>query len=232
MSTQMSSQISSQLPAKMPAKLPQTSPTPSKTRWPAARWRLLFLALVCAAPVIASYFTYYVIRPEGRRNFGELVAQQAIPADLVLRNAANGIPVPPSSLRKQWLLVSVSGGACGAKCEQHLYWQRQIREMLGREKPRVDLVWLIQDTAPIPANLAHWAEQATVLRVQPGQLAQWLQPAAGQSLEAHLYLVDPQSNFMMRFPASIQSAEEVVKIKKDLERLLRASNSWDKAGRS
>jgi hypothetical protein len=30
------------------------------------RWKMLGVLLVCAAPVIASYFTYYVIRPEGR----------------------------------------------------------------------------------------------------------------------------------------------------------------------
>ena len=37
------------------------------------RWKMLGVLLICAAPVVASYFTYYVIRPEGRRNFGELV---------------------------------------------------------------------------------------------------------------------------------------------------------------
>ncbi len=36
----------------------------------AGRWKMLAVLAVCAAPVIASYFTYYVVRPEGRRNFG------------------------------------------------------------------------------------------------------------------------------------------------------------------
>ncbi|MFY8041543.1 MAG: hypothetical protein ACOVOD_01320, partial [Rhodoferax sp.] len=27
------------------------------------RWKMLLVLLVCAAPVIASYFTYYVVRP-------------------------------------------------------------------------------------------------------------------------------------------------------------------------
>jgi hypothetical protein len=35
----------------------------SRTR--TGRWKMLLLLLVCAAPVIASYFTYYVIRPRG-----------------------------------------------------------------------------------------------------------------------------------------------------------------------
>ena len=33
------------------------------------RLKMLLVLLVCLAPVIASYVTYYVIRPEGRRNF-------------------------------------------------------------------------------------------------------------------------------------------------------------------
>ena len=47
-----------------------------------ARWKLLLLLLVCVSPVVASYFTYYVVRPEGRRNFGELVQPQRPMLDL------------------------------------------------------------------------------------------------------------------------------------------------------
>ena len=32
----------------------------------AGRWKMLLLALVCAAPVIASYLSYYVLRPGAR----------------------------------------------------------------------------------------------------------------------------------------------------------------------
>ena len=42
---------------------------------------VLAVLLVCASPVIASYLTYYVIRPEGRRNHGELIdPQRPVPA--------------------------------------------------------------------------------------------------------------------------------------------------------
>ncbi len=37
------------------------------------RVRMLLVLLVCAAPVIASYLTYFVIRPEGRSNYGTLI---------------------------------------------------------------------------------------------------------------------------------------------------------------
>jgi hypothetical protein len=46
-------------------------------------------------------------------------------------------------------------------------------------------------------------------------------------VEDHLYVVDPMGNWMMRFPANI----DPLKARKDLERLLRSSSSWDQPGR-
>ncbi|MEZ7848972.1 MAG: hypothetical protein QMB17_11420 [Polaromonas sp.] len=193
------------------------------------RWKMLFILLVCAAPVIASYFMYYVVRPEGRRNFGELVTpQRPLPAFNVA--TPSGAVLPVSGLKGQWLLISVAGGACDAECQQHLYFQRQLRESLGREKDRLDWVWLVTDDAPMPTALAPALKDATVLRVNPADLAQWLEAVPGQALVDHLYLVDPLGNWMMRFPSPMD-ATGAGKAKIDLERLLRASSSWDKAGR-
>jgi cytochrome oxidase Cu insertion factor (SCO1/SenC/PrrC family) len=187
---------------------------------------MIAVLLVCAAPVIASYFMYYVVRPQTRTNYGELVEPSALPADLALRDAA-GRSVPPASLKQQWLLIAVGPGACDAACEKHLYWQRQIRETLGRDKDRLDRVWLIDDGEPMRPALAAAMQGATVLRADRAALAAWLKPATGHALEEHFYLVDPQGHWMMRFPAQADAR----KVQKDLMRLLRASNSWDKAGR-
>jgi hypothetical protein len=73
-------------------------------------------------------------------------------------------------------------------------------------------------------------DQATVLRVPQALVAQWLQPAAGQQLGEHLYVVDPLGHWMMRFPARLDRSD-AAKARKDLERLLRASSSWDQEGR-
>ena len=97
----------------------------------AGRWKMLALLLVCTAPVIASYFTYSVVRPEGRRNYGELVnPQRPLPAFTGID--AQGQPKPLKQLKDQWLLISVADSACDADCERHLYLQRQLREGLGR----------------------------------------------------------------------------------------------------
>ena len=61
-------------------------------------------------------------------------------------------------------------------------------------------------------------------------MSQWLTPAEGQGLDDQLYLVDPIGNWMLRFPPDMDAAQ-AGKAKKDIERLMRASNSWDEAGR-
>lgn len=193
------------------------------------RWKMIALLLVCAAPVIASYFTYYVIRPEGRRNFGELIEPQR-PLPALAATSLEGGSVPLASLKGQWLLLSVAGGDCGKACVQQLYLQRQLRESLGKDKERLDRVWLVSDEQAIPAALRPGLREATVLRVPQAELARWLEPAAGQQLQDHLYVVDPMGNWMMRFPAGLD-VQSAARAKRDLERLMRASASWDQAGR-
>ena len=105
-----------------------------------------------------------------------------------------------------------------------------MRESLGKNKDRVDRVWVVNDTTPTPAALRPALKDATVLRVEAARLAQWLAPSIGHRLEEHLYLVDPLGNWMMRFPAALDMAG-AVRAKRDLERVLRASASWDAAGR-
>ena len=213
--------------------LPQDAAETDSRRTARGRLKMLLVLAICAAPVIASYLTYYVIRPEGRRVYGELVDPQR-PLPAITGTALDGKPVSLPTLRGQWLLVSVAGGACDAVCERNLYLQRQLREGLGKEKDRLDWVWLVPDAVPVREALKPALAQATVLRIDAAQLANWLAPAAGNALPNHLYLVDPMGNWMMRFPA-LKGAEldtaAAKSMKKDIERVLRASASWDTAGR-
>ncbi len=193
------------------------------------RWKMLAVFLVCAAPVLASYFTYYVVRPEGRRNFGELIEPQRPLPDLA-SVSLSGQGGNLQALKGQWLLVSVAGGACDDLCQHHLYLQRQLREGLGKNKDRVDWVWLVPDDAPVSEKLRPALTQATVLRVSPAGLSAWLTPASGHPLTDHLYVVDPMGNWMMRFPANLDIAN-AAKANRDFAQLLRASAAWDQAGR-
>ena len=209
----------------MPA--PELQSDARRTR--VGRIKMLLVLLVCAAPVVASYFSYFVLRPQARSNYSSLVLPtRSLPA-LPLRTLG-GKPVEAASLRGQWLLLAVGPAGCDQACQKRLYMQRQLREMLGRERDRIDKIWLVTDTAePAPALRAALDADPTlqVLRVPSEALAAWLQPEAGHALEDHLYLVDPMGEWMMRVPADPDPA----RVKRDLDRLLRAASSWDLPGR-
>lgn len=199
----------------------------SRTR--AGRVRLLLVLLVCAAPVLLSYFTYYVIRPESTKVFGTLISpQRDWPEAQAVDAQGQSVALP--SLRGQWVFLVVAAAACDSTCERLLYVQRQLHKSLGKEQDKLERVWLVTDKAPIAAPLQQAIQGTRVLRVDPDVLAQWLVPAAGQQLQDHLYLVDPMGHWMMRFPPQ-PDASNAMKIKRDLERLLRAASSWDQPGR-
>ncbi len=218
--------------------LPSPEDAAALRRTARGRWLMIAVLLVCAAPVVASYLTYFVIRPQARTNYSELILPpRALPASLPLRDAS-GHAVSPLSLRGQWLIVVVAGGACELRCERNLWLQRQLHETLGREKERVDKVWLVDDSVePRPQTLEAIAASAsaprsgfapaTVLRTDRSALLDWLAPAAGNAIEDHLYIVDPRGDWMMRVPADPDPA----RLKRDVEKLLRASAGWDQPGR-
>jgi hypothetical protein len=217
--------------------LPSTRDAAVLRRTERGRWTMVLVLLVCAAPVIASYLAYFVVRPQARPNYSELIAPtRPMPASLPLADLA-GAAVAPLSLRGQWLVVAVGGGACDARCERHLWLQRQLHAALGARQDRVDKVWLVDDEAPArPETLRAISATAdersafaptTVLRTSRADLRTWLAAAPGRELEDHLYVVDPRGEWMMRVPV----APDPTRLKRDLDKLLGASAGWDRPGR-
>jgi hypothetical protein len=205
------------------------APEVAERRTRIGRLKMLAVLAVCASPVIASYTAYFVVRPEGRTNYGTLIQPTRTLPALTL-TTLDGAALPAASLKGQWLLVAVGPSACDAACEKRLYLQRQLREMLGRDRDRLDKVWLVTDGSapaePLRAALSA-APAMTIARVDRAAVAAWLQPENGRALEDHLYVVDPMGEWMMRMPADAEPA----RVKRDLEKLMRGSASWDRAGR-
>lgn len=208
----------------LPQLGPQAARDASATR--RGRWKMLLVLLICASPVIASYFTFYVIRPDARTNYGELI-QPPRPMPAVSGKTLDGQSVELSSLQHQWLFVSVADSACDQRCETHLYLQRQIRESLGKDKDRLDWIWLRTGSTELSEPLREATRAAVVLHMEEAEIAAWLAPAPGQRLADHLYVVDPMGRWMMRFPVDADPS----RMRRDLSRLLRASTFWDQAGR-
>lgn len=183
-----------------------------------ARIKLLLIVLACAAPVIASYFTYYVIRPEGRVNYAELIEPQRPTGELPLTGPV-GEAGSLAQFRGKWLLVTAAPAECADDCRDRLYQMRQVRLMTGRERDRVQRVWLVTDPgAPPPALLAEH-DGLQWLRADPQAFAAVFPGGPDTAATRHVFIVDPLGNLMMRFPLKAEPA----RMKKDLSKLLRAS---------
>jgi cytochrome oxidase Cu insertion factor (SCO1/SenC/PrrC family) len=210
--------------------MPDPARAADQQRTRAGRLRMLMVVAVCAAPVIASYFSFYVLQPRGDA-YSELITPTVdMPATLSLQDL-DGKPVAAESLKGQWLLTLVQDTACATDCERSLFMQRQLREMLGKERDKVDKLLLLPDNEPMRAELRQALTQqgvpVTVLRAPREQIEAWLKPAAGHRLDEHMYVVDPLGRWMMRSPVHPDPS----KLKRDLERLLRANAGWDRPGR-
>jgi len=188
------------------------------------RWKLLSIMLVCSIPVIAAYLTYFFLQPQGHAGLGVFIS----PARPVLERTGvtlDGTTQPLAALKGRWLLVSVTHGDCNEICQRQLFIQRQLRETLGNDKDRVDRVWLIDDQSPVDAALRAAMAGATVLRVAQQDLNSWLAMPEGGALSDYLFVVDPLGNAMMRFPSQVNIAQAGA-MRRDLDRLLRATASW------
>ena len=88
-----------------------------------------------------------------------------------------GAPQVLRGLAGQWLLVVVDSGACAEACEQRLFMQRQLREMNGRDRDRIDKLWLVIDDAPVKPALQQALAGTPgmhMLRVPRATVAAWL----------------------------------------------------------
>jgi len=204
-----------------------SSPSPNSPEraargsWRRGRWVLLLLALVSAAPVIASYLAYYVFKPSlGTTNYGTLVEpQRPIPESLVVTDEA-GKPMKLASLRGVWLMIVADTSACDKACATKLYFMRQIRATQAGERQRIVTVWLRTDGLPVPDAIKTAYADTRMLVADPASVAAWLPAENGTRDTDHIYLVDPNGNLMMRFPKDPNPS----KIKGDVTKLLKISS--------
>lgn len=183
------------------------------------RWKMLAILAVCASPLIFSYFTYYVIKPGSRTNYGTLLDPRQYPIPPLGSVALDGKPTELDAYKGKWIMLHVDSGNCEQACSKKLYDMRQLRTAQGKERDRVERVWLITDNEPLDTVLMREYDGTRMLRVPPAPLQAWLPVEQGATLSDHIYMIDPLGNLMMRFPKDADPN----RIKKDLGRLLKAS---------
>lgn len=176
---------------------------------------LWLMVTVAAAPVAASYLTYYFWPPARTVNYGALIEPRPLPDPRLA--LADGTPFQLSRLRGKWVLVSVDSGGCDARCERKLLYMRQLRLTQGKDMDRVERAWLISDDAPLRSDaLAPYRGTWLVRAADTGLLDAFPAPEAASD---HIYVIDPLGNLMMRFPRDPEPGRMI----KDLTRLLKAS---------
>jgi peroxiredoxin len=204
-----------------PNKLAEPAIDPKRAR-KRGRWMLWLVLLVCASPMIASYFTYYVIKPEKRNNYGTLIDQRAHPVPAMATTTLDGRPQALEQFKGKWVLLMVGSGACPDVCQKQLFAMRQLRLMQGKEADRIERVWLITDKEPLDTLIIREYDGTHMLRADAATVASWLPADTGTAPADHLYMIDPLGHLMMRFPKDPQ-LQDVRKVYKDIYKLLKAS---------
>lgn len=205
----------------------QTKTTNSQQR--NGRWKLLMVLAVCAAPLIFSYLTYYVIKPQGRTNFGTLIDPRAHPIPALQATTLDAKPASLDAWKGQWIMLKVGPSTCAKHCMDQLFALQQLRSMQGKDMERIERVWLVTDAAPLETTLIRQLDGVHMLRAPANLVAKWLPVEPGADPAETIYLIDPLGNLMMRFPkvpadaSEPQQVQHYAKIKKDISKLLKAS---------
>ncbi len=205
----------------LPSAVQDAQPIQGKSEVSKNKGRKLLLALlgVCAAPVILSYLTFYVIKPESRTNYGHLLDPRAYPIPKLDAHDLDGKALELDAYRGKWLMVHIDVASCAAECEKKLYDMRQLRAAQGKQRDRIERVWLITSETPLAQRLTQEYQGTRFLRVRPEVLQSWLPLEDGSALADHIFLIDPLGNLMMRYPKNADPN----KMKRDISKLLYVS---------
>lgn len=176
---------------------------------------LIILAAVCVLPLLASYAMYFFWRPDSTVNYGRLLSPRPLPSETL--TTVDGKSFAFSAVKGRWTLVLADGAACDAKCEELLYFIRQVRKAQGEHQERIERVWLLTDAATPKPELLSAIEGMHVVRAAGSATL-----AAFATDPAHpraIHLVDPLGQVMMRYPDD----PDPKKMIKDFQRLMKYS---------
>jgi cytochrome oxidase Cu insertion factor (SCO1/SenC/PrrC family) len=180
-----------------------------------SRSKFLVVVGVFVVPVIAAYLAYFGWRPAGHTNYGNLL--KTTPLQQTQGSLLDGTPYALNALLGSWVMVHVGSSQCDEACAHQLYLMRQLRITQGKDQSRIERLWVVTDrgTPDKQMTQAHpglkiWhPDNATFVDQFP----------APRDRSAHIYLIDPLGNLMLRFPENPNPKG----IMKDLKLLLKAS---------
>lgn len=185
------------------------------------RVKLLSLIAVFLAPFIAGWLALYVfqIKPENI-NYGTLVEPVKKLDWPTLQST--GDEVYEAGFGRKWTFVLVAEQGCYEPCRSNLYFMRQIRTLLGRDMDRLQNVLILSPR--LDDSLSVFLQEYPNLIVVDGyqdeslysQLALESNDSSSLSvgLTPKLYLIDPDQNYMMHYPAEFEEHRVLDDIRK------------------
>lgn len=181
------------------------------------RVKLLALVAVFLSPFVGGWLAFYVfdIRPESG-NYGRLV------------QPVKKISWPPltshdgrqfeDGFGRRWSFLMFVGDSCDELCYSNLFYMRQIRTLLGRDTMRLQNVLITAQ--PLSEKTKAFLREYPNLVVienyrQPRLYSQFYLDGFGEVGSApKMYLIDPDQNLMMHYPAESDQNRMLEDIKK------------------
>ncbi len=181
----------------------------------ANRRKLLIILAIMCLPVIVSYLLYfYEYRPDST-NYGELIEIQKLTGTGV--NQQDNTIFRMKNVRGRWVMLMIDSGHCDEACQLKLYHMHQVRLVQNTEKDRIERLWLVDDNAPVDAELLEQYDGTLFINAKDSELLDLI--PSKDSHRKHIFLVDPLGNLMMRFPEDLDPTQ----MGKDIKRLLHVS---------
>lgn len=187
-------------------------------------YRAKFLALIAVflSPFVGGWLALYVfeVRPESG-NYGALI-QPVRKLSWPALESTDGRRIE-DGFGRRWTLLLFAGDSCGDRCRSNLFYMRQIRILLGRDTPRLQNVLI--SAQPVSDELSKFLNEYPDLVVIENNQDERLYGQFGLhgfdqvGNAAKLYLVDPEQNLMMHYPA----ANDQNRILEDIRKLMKLS---------
>lgn len=181
--------------------------------------RIKFLALIAVflSPFIGGWFALYVfnVKPTSG-NYGALIAPVKR-LNWPTLETVDGQRYEAGFGRK-WTLLLFAGDSCNELCRNNLFYMRQMRTLLGRDTLRLQNVLI--SSAPLSETTRVYLQEFPNLKVIENNSDQdfysqfYLDGYGEVGSSPKMYLVDPDQNLMMHYPAESDQNRMLEDVKK------------------
>ncbi len=179
---------------------------------PKGQWLVTIILVVPLLVITVSTWMYLSgkFNPVSTTNQGQLILPPI---------SVSSIPVKGERLgeSQRWRLILVDNGDCAERCQEWIYWLRQVHTALGKRSERVERVFMTSGEAP--TKLTDYPGYDFVELTEDENF--WQQNFHRPALKDNIILVaDPLGNIMMLYDQNHGGKQ----ILKDVKKMLKVSN--------